>query len=159
MPFVCMVEVLIMFMKINLWPKNPHIKNLNDTLFSKNPQLSNEWDWSKNTVNFYDVSFSSGKKYWWKCTLCRIHHSYESLVSTRVRGSGCPYFAGVKVGYGNTLYDNYKKLCDDEWDWEKNVIRPIEITVGSGYMAWWVCIKCKEAHSYKMQVRNKTKRS
>ena len=38
-----------------------------------------------------------------------------------------------------------------EWDFEKNDIKPTEITKGSHRKVWW---KCKEGHSYYAQVNN-----
>lgn len=61
-------------------------------LVTVKPQLAEEWDYEKNVdINPSQVSYSSGKKYWWKCP--KGHKSYQSTPSHRVNGTGCPLCA------------------------------------------------------------------
>lgn len=43
-----------------------------------------------------------------------------------------------------------------EWDFEKNEIRPEEVTYGSGKKVWWVCSKKGCAHNWKTAVSKRT---
>lgn len=53
------------------------------------PKLSKEWHPSKNGLLTPDkITPNSGKKIWW---LCNKGHEYEAVVSSRTRGTGCPY--------------------------------------------------------------------
>ena len=55
------------------------------TLF---PELSKEWDTSKNLpLTPHDVAAKSTKKVWWKC---ENGHSWKAIISGRTGGSGCP---------------------------------------------------------------------
>lgn len=53
------------------------------------PDLMKEWDYKKNNVNPYDISVSSGKKVYWKCSNCDEHIWLASPHKRNV-GRGCP---------------------------------------------------------------------
>ncbi len=58
------------------------------------PILSQEWDDKKNyPLTVYDVSYSSGKKRWWKCRKC--NRGWEATVASRYFGNGCSACSGV----------------------------------------------------------------
>ena len=48
--------------------------------------------------------------------------------------------------------DKYPELCL-EWDKNKNLISPNEVTSGSGYKVWWICPK---GHSYLAGINKRT---
>ena len=53
-----------------------------------NPLLAKEWDYEKNTtLTPSQVTFSSGKKVWWKCSK---GHEWQASVANRNKGRGCP---------------------------------------------------------------------
>lgn len=63
-------------------------------LNTKNPTLSKEWDYEKNTgLTPADVMPGSHKKVWWKCS---NGHEWEAQIRARVRGNGCPECAKEK---------------------------------------------------------------
>ncbi len=41
-----------------------------------------------------------------------------------------------------------------EWDYDKNVISPKEVSIGSGKKAWW---KCNKGHEWQAIIKNRTK--
>ena len=114
------------------------------------PDLINKWDTIKNgNVSPYDVSAGSDKKAWWKC---EKGHSYNASISSKVRGRGCPICAGKKAEKG---FNDFATHCSQllvEWDYEKNLISPYEITFGSDKKTWW---KCENGHSYSATINNK----
>ena len=57
----------------------------------KHPELLEEWDYSKNTIDPNKVGTGSGKKAWW---ICPNGHSFEAIISNRAKGSRCPYCSG-----------------------------------------------------------------
>ena len=63
------------------------VKGVNDfeTMF---PLLAKEWDYSKNTINPYEVTPGSNKKVWWICL--NGHDSYCASIDSRKHGAGCP---------------------------------------------------------------------
>lgn len=60
----------------------------NKKLSTKFPQLKEEWDFEKNTENFYNVTFGSKKIVWW---ICKKGHSYKAKINNRTAGkTNCP---------------------------------------------------------------------
>ena len=57
-------------------------------LFTTNPEFKNEWNYKKNiNVDPKTIKSYSGKKVWW---ICDKGHEWESSVSNRNQGTGCP---------------------------------------------------------------------
>lgn len=51
-----------------------------------------QWDETRNApLAPGDVSYGSHQKVWWRCP---AGHSYDSVVKSRVLGTGCPVCAG-----------------------------------------------------------------
>ena len=120
----------------------------------KNPDLLDEYDYVKNDANGLDlktISASSNKSAFWKCRVCG--GSWESTFASRNRYRGCPYCAGKKVlkGY-NDLRTRFPDIAK-EWDYEKNIILPTEVTSFSMKNVFW---KCEKGHSYSMIIANRT---
>ena len=60
-------------------------------LATTHPLLSKEWDYGKNNgIIPTNVSKGSDKKVWWKCNR---NHSWQSAISSRASGIGCPMCA------------------------------------------------------------------
>lgn len=61
---------------------------LEDSLHTLHPHLAAEWHTEKNgTLKPTDVLCGSTKKVWWKC---EFNHEWDTRISHRVNGSGCP---------------------------------------------------------------------
>ena len=113
------------------------------------PELMKEWDYEKNNIeHIYPEKEKKGsnKNAWW---ICKNGHSYKAKISGRIRGTGCPYCSGKKVlkGFNDIATTNPELL--KQWDYEKNRIRPDEITKGSHIKIWWICDK---EHSYEATI-------
>ena len=70
------------------------ITGIND-LTTVHPELLDEWDYERNSVLGYDPATllpSSAAKVWWLCKKC--NYSWQAVVHSRHRGSGCPRCAG-----------------------------------------------------------------
>lgn len=128
---------------------------MKDTLFDycmKNEDkryLLDEWDSNKNTLSPIDVTLGSSIKVWWKCDK---NHPFEAMISNRVKGTKCPYCSGRKVLKGfNDLYTTNPELIK-EWDFDKNILRPDEVSKGSNKVVWW---KCKKGHSFQQRISHR----
>lgn len=107
-------------------------------------ELLREWDAEKNApLKFADLTVGSHKKVWWHCP---AGHSYDSVVKSRVLGTGCPVCAGrVVLPDENSLAARYPALAA-EWDTEKNAsLLPTQVAAGTLKKVWW---KCPKGHSY-----------
>ena len=132
-------------------PARKVLKGFND-LQTTNPDLTKEWDIYKNSpLTPTEITAYSNKKVWW---ICKEGHSYQSTVFNRANGTGCPYCAGKRIQQGyNDLQSHYPDLAK-EWDFEKNTLKPTEVTVSSSIKAWWVC---KNGHSFDQTIASRTR--
>mgnify|MGYP006921377201 CR=1 FL=1 len=64
------------------------------------------------------------------------------------RGQGCPYCSGHRVGKYNNLEAIFPSLLK-EWDYNKNILLPTEITMGSDVKVFWIC---EYNHSWKSTI-------
>ena len=76
---------------------------------------------------------------WWRCGLCE--HRWQSRVSGRTRGGGCPACSGRVAAPGRSVADLFPNLAA-EWHPTKNDRSPENVRPGSVYRAWWVCRAC-----------------
>jgi hypothetical protein len=62
------------------------------SLIDAYPHLKDEWDFSKNHLNPYEITPNSNYKAFWKC---KFNHSWEANIYNRTgNGSGCPECSG-----------------------------------------------------------------
>ena len=115
---------------------------MDNCLATKSPQLTKEWNYSKNKLTPADVVPNSGKKIWWKCV---DNHEWEATVAHRSRGEGCPYCCNKKV-CNKTSLANVNPLLTLEWHPLKNApITPDMVFPSSNKKAWW---KCGSGHEW-----------
>jgi hypothetical protein len=113
---------------------------LSNCLATKNPELTKEWHPIKNgNLTPYDVSCNSHKKVWWQCSK-NPTHEWQSIVSNRNNGNGCPYCSGRRASEDYNLLLYNPELCK-EWDYEKNDKKPEDYTPYSEEKVWWKCLK------------------
>lgn len=127
--------------------------DLENSLEINNPELLKEWDYDKNNrlnITPKNVYPQSSIKVWWKC---EKGHSYRAMVSNKYKGSSCPICCNKKVlkGYNDLATTNPELL--KYWDYDKNLIKPTEITRNSTKNIWW---KCKKGHSWDCKLNNKS---
>ena len=123
------------------------LKGVND-LQTLRPDLATEWDFEKNDSSLPgNVTVQSHCIVWWKCP---HGHSYRAAVSSRFRGSGCPYCVGKRPFPGETDLATIHPELLPEWDYEKNIsLRPENFTAGSHKKIWWLCAN---GHSWNTQI-------
>jgi len=128
-------------------------KNAKPTLAEKNRKLTREWHPTKNApLTPKDVTAGSGKKAWW---ICKTGHEWESSVSNRSRGNGCPYCAGKRMTKENCLQTINPALAR-EWHPAKNTSwTPKDVAPYSQRLAWWIC---KEGHEARESVCSRVQR-
>lgn len=110
-------------------------------LASQRPDLAEEWDYEQNDdLHPSNVAPNSNKKVWWKCKRCG--YSYESVISSRYRGNGCPVCQNKRIiaGYNDLATINPELAA--QWNYEKNDLKPTEVSVRSGKKVWWKCKSC-----------------
>lgn len=126
-------------------------KGVND-LATLNPEILDEWDYSKNTIRPDEISTGTPKGVWW---VCPQKHSYKATPYNRIKKNcGCPICSNRVVQKG---FNDLKTLFPDiaeEWDYEKNMNSPDNVLAGSHSKVWWIC---KKGHSFRSAIENRTR--
>ncbi len=130
---------------------NKLIVGIND-LQSKYPKIAEMWDYNKNEFKPNEVHAGSNKYAWF---ICKKGHSFLQRIGhmPRLGENSCPYCSGnrILVGFNDLATTNPELL--DEWDFEKNVIKPTEVSKGSQKIVWW---KCSKGHSFQNKISTRT---
>ena len=108
-----------------------------------NPKLASELHPTKNIgITADTICVDSGRKVWW---ICNKGHEWQSKVTIRNRGAGCPYCAGKKAILGETDLATLNPDLAKEYHPSKNGELSVEmLTVCSGRKVWWMCDKGHE---------------
>ena len=117
------------------------------------PDLAEQWDRLKNAPLTPDqVTARSGKKVWWRC---KRGHTWQSPVSKRIRGDGCPYCSGHRPSKEYCLQTCCPAIAA-QWHPEKNEdLTPWDVTPRSGKVVWW---RCKQGHEWKTSISKRSAR-
>ena len=120
---------------------------------SDNAQLMEEWNWERNTdVDPSQLTLGNKKKAWWRC---QKGHEWQSAVSNRNKGSGCPYCSGRYSIKGENDLKTINPTLAEEWNYEKNNgLTPMDILPSSNKKVWW---KCQKGHEWVTSVANRSK--
>ncbi len=60
---------------------------IDNCLATTHPEIAKDWDYGKNILTPYEVTYGVAMEVWWKC---KENHSYKSRVLSRSHGYGCP---------------------------------------------------------------------
>ena len=132
------------------------LKGYND-LATLNPEVASEWNYEKNgDLQPSDYVVSSGKRVWWKCKTCG--YEWEATIcnrSSKHNQTKCPVCTHqVLVPGVNDLATVYPHLLE-EWDYDKNILNPHEISGGANKKTWWICKECGNSWETSIPVRTK----
>lgn len=112
------------------------VTGLND-LATVNPDLAAEWHPTKNhSLLPSQVAAGTKRKVWWKC---HLGHEWEAAVSSRNKGSGCPYCAGQRAIPGVNDLSTVSPGVAAEWHPSKNgPLCPNQVMPKSSKKVWWL---------------------
>ena len=95
------------------------MKNNEVVYLIDNQKLLLEWNTEKNyPISVEDMTVNSGRKVWWKC---KEGHEWQSRISDRSRGNGCPYCSGKKALTGINDLKTLNQRVASEWNYDLNV--------------------------------------
>ncbi|HQO14583.1 MAG TPA: zinc-ribbon domain-containing protein [Smithellaceae bacterium] len=125
--------------------------NHENCLLTVNPLLAMQWHPAKNgDLTPGDLTPYSNKKVWWQCA---HGHEWNTTVSNRSNGQGCPYCVNQKVNKENCLQTVNPALAA-EWHPTKNGdLTPGDVTPGSNKKVWW---QCARGHEWSTTVNNRS---
>lgn len=146
-------NISIPFTKVDVDADLPEVYKLIDfsvvdnSLESIYPELAKEFHPTLNgSLNPNRITCRSGLKVFW---ICPDDHSYQATVLNRTNGKGCPYCAGKKVLAGYNDLATLRPEIAQQWDYEKNILSPEEVTAYSHKKVWW---KCRHGKSWEAPV-------
>jgi len=119
---------------------NVAIPGKND-LATVNPDLALEFHKTKNAeLTPQLIAAYSNKKVWWKG---KCGHEWQTTVSSRNQGGGCPICSNQKVEKGiNDLATTNPELAKQWHPYKNGKKTAFDVTEGSNKKAWWKCSKC-----------------
>uniref|UniRef100_A0A6M3ILR1 Treble clef zinc finger domain-containing protein n=1 Tax=viral metagenome TaxID=1070528 RepID=A0A6M3ILR1_9ZZZZ len=122
-----------------------------NSLQDRYPNIAEIWHPVKNNITPNQIFPHINKRVWW---LDRCGHEYIMSISNKTDNNYCcPYCSGKRVLEGfNDLQTTHPELVE-EWDWEKNKIKPTEISKGTNKRVWWKCKECQ--HEWKTSICNR----
>ena len=142
------------------------LRGYND-LATLRPDLVKEWHPTKNgDLKPTDVTSCSHKKVWWLVQhdvpddyfvehLRGKHFDFEweSYVSSRRPGCGCPFLSGHAVWQGYNDLATVRPDLAKEWHPTKNGdLQPTDVTKWCRKKVWW---KCSEGHEWEVAICNR----
>ncbi len=115
------------------------------------PDIAEEWHPEKNgELRPEQVTYGSNKKVWWKG---KCGHEWNTAVTSRTRGAGCPVCAQIWATPENNLRVRFPEIAA-QWHPEKNgELKPKDVTPGSAKKVWWTC---KLGHEWQATVSNRS---
>ncbi len=128
------------------------LKGYND-LQTVSPALSKEWNYEKNSgLKPEHFTANSRKKVWWKCSK---GHEWETTITHRNHGRGCPYCSGKKALEGYNDLQTVNPALAKEWNYEKNGgLKPEHFTANSSKKVWW---KCSKGHEWEATIGHRNR--
>lgn len=122
-----------------------------DKIINVYPELIKEWDFELNNKRFEDMTCGSKYKADWICG--ERKHKYKMMIDNKInKGQGCPYCSGRRVSVDTCLATTHPELIKD-WDFDKNILTPYDISQGSAKKVFWGCDK---NHSYLSAINSRT---
>lgn len=122
--------------------------------------LEKYWDYEKNTVNPFEISYGSNKYVWIRCDKKAYHGSYNIKCKSFSHGGKCSYCCGKNVNYFDSigfLHHNIAKLIIDDDRNNLNWREIYNISPGSHAKYYVKCLNCGNESNDKKVIYNLTK--
>ena len=115
------------------------------------PRLAAEWHPTKNgELAASDVRPFSSKMVWW---LGKCGHEWKAVVSSRAKGSGCPYCSNQKALAGFNDLETANPELAAQWHPTKNgTLKPGDVLPGTNRKVWW---RCEHGHEWQASVASR----
>lgn len=112
--------------------------------------LEKQWDYSKNSVNPFEIAKTTSTKIWIKCIDSGYHDSYDTSPNKFYYGHRCPYCSMQRIhkkdSFAQYHIDNTDKDFINKYWGKKNMIDPFTIAPKSTSTRVWVVCQDKDYH-------------
>ena len=123
------------------------------------PSLVAKYDYDRNNeagVVFDSLTARSNQKVWWNCKICG-NSWFATIASQNDKiKHGCPFCLGRYVIKGQTDLESQHPEVLKEWDFDKNEVKPSEVSCFSTRKVCWKCSEC--GNSWSATVANRISR-
>jgi hypothetical protein len=99
--------------------------------------LEKYWNYNKNEINPWDISYASNNLVWINCQEKEYHEPYKIACNNFVAGKRCPYCSGKKINKLDSIGYLHPEILEI-WS-DKNKKSPYEVGMFSGKQVWWKC--------------------
>ncbi|WP_416046467.1 zinc-ribbon domain-containing protein [Mycobacterium intracellulare] len=133
-----------------------------ESLADRCPLQAEEWHPTLNgDLTPSDVTVSSNRKVWWKCSYCDA--AWEAIINnrTRKRSTGCKACTRKRLAQtvhvpkaGASLADLHPRLAAELHPTRNRNRTPATVHPGSHTKVWWLCAQC--GHEFEMAPRRRT---
>jgi hypothetical protein len=121
------------------------------------PELAAQWHPTRNSPLTPDnVRPGSNKKVWWLCAK-EPSHQWQSTVSNRTAGDGCPVCSGKMVTRTTSFQALHPELAAQWHPTRNHPLTPDDVRPGSGKKVWWLCRK-DPSHTWQAMVTTRALR-
>lgn len=116
------------------------------------------WDYDKNEVDPWDISYKSHIPIWIKCVETNYHGSYETIAKQFFMADGkCPYCCHRRIHSRDSFAYYYiqkygEDFLDLYWDYDKNILDPWKIAVQTNKD--YIYLKCEIHGTYRVLPSN-----
>ena len=118
---------------------NKILAGYND-LASQMPQVAAEWSENNYPLMPNQVTVFANRKVWWRCSKCG--YEWNTLISTRSGGSGCPCCSGLVLVKGVNDFATTHSQLAAEWSERNFPLAADMVNAKSRKNVWWKCSKC-----------------
>lgn len=128
------------------------LKENEQSVLAEVPDIVEFWNYDKNPKRPENYTQFSNAKVWFVCKKCG--HEWQKKISDFSRGKRCPVCSNFAVKAGINDLASQNPLAANEWDFEKNTLKPTEVYYKSTDYAYF---KCHKGHSWKAQIWTRIK--
>ena len=130
------------------------LATLETSLLALYPKVAAEWHPTKNgALTPGQVKPHSDKKVVWQCSVNPLHE-WEVVITSRVRGNGCPICSNRVATSENSLQALYPDLAQEWHPTENGSQTPSDVVPGSERVVIWQC-RVNPTHIWPAMVRNR----
>lgn len=121
-----------------------------NSLAEKYPHLLEQWDWNKNEISPWEISYGNKVEAWW---ICDKGHSWKARVANRsMLDRGCPYCSKRLATEDENFAIQYPELAK-EWNYSRNgKLNPQDVRPRSNKKVWWIC---PQGHEWECEINNR----
>ncbi|MBR2562204.1 MAG: hypothetical protein IKE31_08665 [Eubacterium sp.] len=114
------------------------------------PEIAAEWSEKNLPLTPDRVARSSSLKVWWKG---KCGHEWQTQVSNRARGNGCPICSKEPVVPGTNDLKALMPELAAQWSEKNEGLKPEKVRLSYPKPVWWTCPVCGNDYSCQIQTR------